>query len=110
MVCIVTFPLRGVKSISFCPRDTVAAIGTSPGKILPFTTTGMSSVCFFRHALALDERRVKFIPEFAYGATTLSPSVEYGPRQKIEPHTKEVWFVGSHSDVCVNSTAGMYQH
>ena len=31
----------------------------------------MDTVCFFRHALALDERQVKFIPEYAYGAQSL---------------------------------------
>ena len=80
------------------PRDTVAAIGSTPGRILPNTTTGMTNVCLFRHALALDERRVKFIPEYAYGATTLSRSLD--ERQiTLPPHTKEVWFVGSHSDM-----------
>ena len=38
--------------------------------MLPFTTDGMTHVCYFRHALALDERRVKFLPEYAYGGTS----------------------------------------
>ena len=29
----------------------------------------MTHVCYFRHALALDERRVKFLPEYAYGGS-----------------------------------------
>ena len=87
-------------------RDTVSAIGTTPGKILPFTVTGMTKVCFFRHALALDERRVKFIPEYAYGASTLPPSAQAQP-QTSPPHTKEVWFVGSHSDMCVPNIGTM---
>ena len=45
-------------------RDTVASIGIS-GRELPFdkplTGTGLR---VFRHALALDERRAKFIPNF----------------------------------------------
>ena len=78
-------------------RDTVSAIGSTAGGVLPHTTTGMSDVCFFRHALALDECRVKFIPEYAHGSTTL-------PTQRITnpPQTKEVWFVGSHSDMYVS--------
>ena len=38
----------------------------------------MKHVCFFRHALALDERRVKFMPEYAYGgsATGAKPDDE----------------------------------
>ena len=37
--------------------------------MLPQTTDGMKHVCYFRHALALDERRVKFLPEYACGET-----------------------------------------
>ncbi|PPQ69959.1 hypothetical protein CVT26_013295 [Gymnopilus dilepis] len=54
--------------------DTVSSIGLTRGKKqLPFTTDGMKHVCYFRHALALDERRVKFLPEYAYGGSTLGP-------------------------------------
>jgi len=35
----------------------------------PGTVKGMKHVCYFRHALALDERRVKFLPEYAYGGS-----------------------------------------
>ena len=62
------------------------------GKTLPGTTDGMGHVCVFRHALALDERRVKFLPEYAFGGE--------GPHGKeIECDLKEVWFAGSHSDM-----------
>ena len=46
--------------------------------MLPGTIDGMTHVCFFRHALALDERRVKFLPEYAYGglATGTKPDDE----------------------------------
>ena len=37
--------------------------------MLPMTVDGMRHVCYFRHALALDERRVKFLPEYAYGGS-----------------------------------------
>ncbi|THU84328.1 hypothetical protein K435DRAFT_613753, partial [Dendrothele bispora CBS 962.96] len=47
--------------------DTVSSIGVIRGPSLPETTTGMKHVCYFRHALALDERRVKFLPEYANG-------------------------------------------
>ena len=46
-------------------RDTVS----SGRSMLPGTVDGMTHVCYFRHALALDERRVKFLPEYAYGAS-----------------------------------------
>ena len=51
-------------------RDTVSSIGVARGmKMLPRTVDRMKHVCFFRHALALDERRVKFLPEYAYGGS-----------------------------------------
>ncbi|KAJ8475211.1 hypothetical protein ONZ45_g15687 [Pleurotus djamor] len=51
----------------------------------------MGHVCSFRHALALDEWRVKFQPEFANGGL--------GPRERERGDVKEVWFPGTHSDV-----------
>ena len=51
----------------------------------------MKHVCAFRHALALDERRVKFLPEYANG--------DVGPSS--EGSIREVWFAGSHSDMYV---------
>ncbi|THU84865.1 hypothetical protein K435DRAFT_583361, partial [Dendrothele bispora CBS 962.96] len=69
--------------------DTVSSIGIARGPSLPETTTGMKHVCAFRHALALDERRVKFLPEYANGGR--------GPED--DSNTREVWFTGSHSDI-----------
>ncbi|KAG1784570.1 uncharacterized protein HD556DRAFT_1205793, partial [Suillus plorans] len=47
-----------------CVWDTVSSVGVVRGKTLPSTTDGDHHMCYFRHALALDERRVKFLPEF----------------------------------------------
>ncbi|KAJ7883698.1 hypothetical protein B0H14DRAFT_2339403, partial [Mycena olivaceomarginata] len=47
-------------------------------------------ICFFRHALALDERRVKFLPEYiGTGCSMLGES----------PNVKKVWFAGTHSAI-----------
>jgi hypothetical protein len=54
----------------------------------------MGHVCVFRHALALDERRVKFLPEYVNGG--LGPKAN-GNQEASD--VKEVWFAGSHSDV-----------
>lgn len=62
-------------------RDTVSSVGLL-GKTLKYTQSG-PSICLFRHALALDERRVKFLPEYVTPQLTV----------------KEVWFAGNHSDV-----------
>ena len=65
--------------------------------MIPRTIDGMKHVCYFRHALALDERRVKFLPEYAYGgsATGAKPddnnpsSVNLGSSKKgNNPSTK----------------------
>ncbi len=86
--------------------------------MLPHTVDGMQHVCYFRHALALDERRVKFLPEYAYGgsvrpsANSQKDKTSTGRRGESEscnneagnlvskrPHTLEVWFAGTHSDM-----------
>ena len=65
-------------------------------ELYPGTVDGMKHVCYFRHALALHERRVKFLPEYAYGG-----SVEQEQPDTGTPHTLEVWFAGTHSDMWV---------
>ena len=88
--------------------------------MLPRTIDGMKHVCYFRHALALDERRDKFLPVYAYGGTTEGPAeLDYknpspAPPRSLEseleirslgntpvdpPQTIEVWFAGTHSDM-----------
>ena len=113
--------------------------------MFPRTIDGMTHVCYFRHALALDERRVKFLPEYAYGgaakplAKPEGSRVPPGTREYLSkdgtgseestilddglpdnkpsinketmddrskasmkgkpPHTMEVWFAGTHSDM-----------
>jgi hypothetical protein len=96
--------------------------------MLPRTIEGMKHVCYFRHALALDERRVKFLPEYVYGGTANPPTQgnkdtsaidnksstysqplknkdaagEFQDRKKSArtlAHMKEVWFAGTHSDM-----------
>jgi len=48
-------------------------------------------VCFFRHALALDEVKGVFNPEYAIGGATISTT----------PTIKEMWFAGNHIDMYV---------
>jgi hypothetical protein len=55
----------------------------------------MQHVCVFRHALALDERRVKFLPEYVNGG--LGPLEE--STSELKGDVKEVWFSGTHSDM-----------
>jgi hypothetical protein len=79
--------------------------------MLPGTTDGMGHVCYFHQALALDERRVKFLPEYAWGGSTVSPTQHSdwkhapcrpGLEKTVEekfPPVLEVWFAGTHSDM-----------
>ena len=98
-------------------RDTVSSVGVVRNTTLPETTTGMTHVCVFRHALALDELRVRFLPEYANGGLTIYRKSDRGrgrnrghvnsPEGKateeyVPGHVKEVWFAGSHSDVYVS--------
>ncbi|KAL0057099.1 hypothetical protein AAF712_016273 [Marasmius tenuissimus] len=70
----------------------------------------MDHVCIFRHALALDEWRVKFVAEYANGyrdrqrTSVLAKSVDSGvlvdrTDAVFPPLKKEVWFAGTQSDI-----------
>ncbi|KAL0952458.1 hypothetical protein HGRIS_006726 [Hohenbuehelia grisea] len=92
-----TLSRRDVKVHFIGAWDTVSSVGIIRQPSLPETTAGMKHVCAFRHALALDERRVKFLPEYADGGA--------GPCG--EGDVKEVWFAGSHSDIGGGNVANM---
>ncbi|KAJ7785342.1 hypothetical protein DFH07DRAFT_7752 [Mycena maculata] len=72
--------------------DTVSSVGVFRGKPLPLTSSA-GHICTFRHALALDERRVKFLPEYVEGGSSTFSTTGAG----ID--VKEVWFAGTHSDI-----------
>lgn len=54
--------------------------------------------CYVRHALALDERRVKFQPELVRGGESIPPDEQEVDELGIA-RVKEVYFAGSHSDM-----------
>ncbi|KAJ7223530.1 hypothetical protein GGX14DRAFT_352176, partial [Mycena pura] len=74
--------------------DTVSSKGVVGGKLLPLTSSA-HHICIFRHALALDERRVKFLPEYVAGGGSAQQSTS----QSASPDVQEVWFPGTHSDI-----------
>ena len=94
-------------------RDTVSSVGFVP-RHLPFTRLGTIAKTF-RHALSLDERRARFIPD------TFQPSQEWIKQQQrkrgkaweklireqafMDPNKTtdvlEVWFAGCHSGMSV---------
>ncbi|KAF8259574.1 hypothetical protein EI94DRAFT_1904090 [Lactarius quietus] len=73
--------------------DTVSSVGLFRNKYYPGAELA-EGICFFRHALAIDERRVKFIPEYI-----VASSKDFLPGELGEPRCKEVWFRGYHSDI-----------
>ena len=62
-------------------------------------SASVTHACHFRHALALDERRVKFMPEYFLEMNPLRTNIR--SHQPAANDIKEVWFAGSHSDVYV---------
>ncbi|KAF8520139.1 hypothetical protein BU17DRAFT_47166, partial [Hysterangium stoloniferum] len=89
-----TFSRKDVRVHFIGVWDTVSSIGIIRGPNLPGTVT-LDHMCFFRHALALDERRVKFLPEYACGGVNASNAEHLAQQQTV----KEVWFPGTHSDI-----------
>ncbi|KIM72979.1 hypothetical protein PILCRDRAFT_734875 [Piloderma croceum F 1598] len=53
--------------------DTISSVGLFRGQLLPLITESCDHICLFRHALALDECRVKFLPEYVFGARSTAP-------------------------------------
>lgn len=99
--------------------DSVASVGIIPRR-LPLSSTPTNRPRYFRHAMALDERRAKFKPcryqhkDFTYLKEVLATeekaqngSEKAGVyRSEIEPSEPpfdsdvlEVWFAGAHADV-----------
>jgi Uncharacterized alpha/beta hydrolase domain (DUF2235) len=75
-------------------RDTVNSVGYDLAIKLGFTRTN-DIVRTFRHAIALDEHRVKFRQSHWSG-----PNPNYQPNDEMQPRVKtdveEVWFAGCH--------------
>ncbi|KAF8651914.1 hypothetical protein AX16_004559 [Volvariella volvacea WC 439] len=85
--------------------DTVSSVGVVLSRTLPYTNSN-KSVKVFRHALSLDERRIRYQPNLYHSSLsqwheridseeTIIESAQVGP----VPASKEVWFSGCHSDV-----------
>ncbi|KAF7980226.1 hypothetical protein HWV62_39343 [Athelia sp. TMB] len=105
-----TFSKRGAKVHFLGAWDTVSSVGLVGNKTLPLTDA-YGHITIFRHALALDEQRVKFIPECLMRKEfkdkngkpvdfdTLEVKLSIAGNLMLVKRVKEVWFAGSHSDV-----------
>ena len=80
-------------------RETVSSLGLIKRDVHVTESTSVTNACHFRHALALDERRVKFMPEYFLEVNALRTNTR--SRKPAVSDIKEVWFAGSHSDVYV---------
>lgn len=78
-------------------RDTVSSVRLSYSPSMRDPQTTLLDVGCIRHALSLDERRVRYLPEY---------NMIYSRSHDV----KEVWFVGSHSDVSVSIILSWFVH
>ena len=82
-------------------RDTVSSIGIFRRLSLPLASPS-PKVKYYRHALALDELRVRFLAEYLDVKGQDEQAQQAGTTENPpKPDVKEVWFVGTHSDVYV---------
>ncbi|KAF7970438.1 hypothetical protein HWV62_23917 [Athelia sp. TMB] len=89
-----TFCVPGVRVHFVGVWDTVSSVGVVGNKVLPHIDE-CNHIDIFRHALALDERRVKFIPECIMGrGKTISEKTDVMGEGKKVDRVKEVWFPG----------------
>ncbi|KZP00810.1 hypothetical protein CALVIDRAFT_552511 [Calocera viscosa TUFC12733] len=83
--------------------DTVESVGIFTNLHFPFTASG-NHIRIFRHAISLDERRVKFKANHYHASLNLarlSQAAAYADEHSglDETDVKEVWFAGGHGEV-----------
>ncbi|KAJ7463803.1 hypothetical protein B0H11DRAFT_1815289 [Mycena galericulata] len=59
----------------------------------------VADMCFFRHGLALDERRGLLLPKYAIGAAPERSGGTDASSRRCHTDVKEVWFAGTHFDL-----------
>ena len=91
----------GQLPVSFPFRDTVESVGLAE-KRLPFCVAN-KAVEHFRHAISLDERRVKFSPTY-YHAVSQHGVPGSAVREVDDTDVKEVFFAGVHCGVFLVSS------
>lgn len=89
--------VSSIKRLIFI-RDTVSSVGLIKGDVFVSTSASVTNASHFRHALALDERRVKFMPEYFWEMNAHRNNML---RPNADGDIKEVWFSGCHADVYV---------
>ncbi|KAG9309246.1 hypothetical protein JVU11DRAFT_10727 [Chiua virens] len=131
-----TFSWRDLRVHFVGVWDTISSVGLIKGDVFLSTSSSAAHACHFRHALALDERRVKLMPEYFQEMNSLASNGKYkyfvspntghtsptgephqgttgdnltessAGRKNKPPDIKEVWFAGCHSDIGGTSKPG----
>ncbi|KAG8953853.1 hypothetical protein FRC04_001483 [Tulasnella sp. 424] len=107
--------------------DTVSAVGVVWPRHLPFSSAN-TTIKTFRHALSLDERRVRFQPNLWHREAGGEAAAKRDPEhaslgrhfhpvaavvdevRELKTDVQEVWFAGCHSDVGGGSVANTTPH
>ena len=84
---------RHLSNVDTSRRDTVCSVGLIPRQ-LPFTASN-TTVRFFRHAVALDERRAAFLVNPWHRRSKDDHDDEERPKTDV----REVWFAGCHAGI-----------
>ncbi|KAJ6579424.1 hypothetical protein B0H10DRAFT_2099928 [Mycena sp. CBHHK59/15] len=78
--------------------DTVSSVGIFMGRTLPFTSSN-ASISTFRHAVSLDEHRVRFLPYLYLPTQPLDSPLPTSKAAQSPTDVLEVWFAGCHEDI-----------
>jgi len=85
-----SYPSSSSESNTLC-RDTVCSVGVVP-HTLPLTYSN-AAVRYFRHAIALDERRAVYQVNHWYSGNPHDYECSDGEKTNV----REVWFAGCHA-------------
>jgi uncharacterized protein (DUF2235 family) len=88
----------------FSPRDTVQSVGLIP-RHLPFSGSN-NAIVHFRHAIALDEHRVKFVPSFCTGGKSKADKDKHEEWRKKHSHREQSGSVATY-ETAVNESSGI---
>ncbi|KAF9236344.1 hypothetical protein BU15DRAFT_50177, partial [Melanogaster broomeanus] len=84
-----TFCRDDMKKVHFVGVwDTVSSVGLVKEDVFLSSSSSVDHACHFRHALALDERRVKFMPEYFHEMNTITTIKMSNDRRKTSKYLR----------------------
>ncbi|KIJ11251.1 hypothetical protein PAXINDRAFT_84805 [Paxillus involutus ATCC 200175] len=78
----------------------LSSVGLAKEDVYLTSSSSVEHACHFRHALALEERRVKFLSEYFHRMNTHC-------KVSKTSNIKEVWFAGTHLRVLPHYASGI---